>query len=190
MQAVCILGSPNAGGSTATVVSEIIRALDEGGIQTKVYRLQDMRIAYCRGCKSCDTTGRCVQVDDVQKIVSDMLAAQLIIVASPSYWGDITGQMKVFIDRCTPYCNTNAARLPVSSPAKGVAVAIRAGGNKQENMNLVHTMEHFLGHLDIPLISHFTVESINTVHDLHKRPDILADAYAFGESLRREIAPV
>lgn len=52
-------------------------------------------------------------------------------------------------------------------------------------MNLVHTIEHFLGHLDIPLISSFTVEGIDSESDLLQRPQVLADAYAFGENLCR-----
>ena len=183
MKAVCILGSPKAKGNTATIVSEIIRALEINGIQTVLYQLGDLDIGYCCGCKSCYTTGKCVQTDDAQKIIPDIFEAQLVIVASPSYWGDVTGQLKVFIDRCTPYCNTNSARLPISSSARGVAVAVRAGGNKQENMNLVHTIEHFLGHLDIPLSSYFTVEGIDCENDLLQRPDTLTDAYVFGEKL-------
>ncbi len=183
MKAVCILGSPKPNGNTSTVISEIIRALEEHDIQTNLYRLGDLNVKYCCGCKTCEVTGKCVHVDDVQKVIKDIFNAQLVIIASPSYWGDVTGQMKVFIDRCTPYGNTNPARLPISSSVKGVAIAIRAGRNKQENMHLVHTIEHFLGHLDISLINHFTVEGINSEKDLLQRPDILADAYAFGENL-------
>ena len=183
MKAVCILGSPKGKGSTSTIVSQMMRALQTHHIQTRVYQLSTLNIGYCCGCKSCNLTGKCVQTDDVQKIVEDIFNSQLVIVASPSYWGDITGQMKVFIDRCTPYCNTNAARLPVSSSAKGVAVAVRAGSNQQENLNLVHTIDHFLGHLDIPLIASFTAEEVNSESDLLQRPQILADAYAFGEDL-------
>ena len=185
MKAVCIMGSPKTKGSTATIVSEIIRALESNAVQTILYQLGELDIGYCCGCKSCDITGKCVQTDDVHKIIHDVFEAQLVIVASPSYWGDVTGQLKVFIDRCTPYCNTNSARVSISSLTKGVAIAIRAGGNNQENMSLVHTIEHFLGHLDIPLISHFTVEGVNSENDLLHRPNILTDAFAFGENLFR-----
>lgn len=104
-------------------------------------------------------------------------------MASPSYWGDVTGQLKVFIDRCTPYSNTNLRRPERTLNIKGVAVAIRAGNSKGESLNLIHTIEHFLGHLDIPTVSFFTVEGINNKEDLLAQPQILADAHTFGESL-------
>ena len=88
-------------------------------------------------------------------------------------------QMKVFIDRCTPYYNNNQNRKPSSNNIKGAAIAIRAGQNKKENENLVHTFEHFLGHLNIPLISSFTVEGVNNGNDLESRPEVLMEAYNF-----------
>ena len=188
MKAVILLGSPKAQGNTARILAAITRALEAHGVRTSLYQLSAMNIGYCCGCKICEQTGRCAQSDDVAAIVEDIFQSQLVIVASPAYWGDITGQMKVFIDRCTPYGNTNAARCPIASLPLGAAVAVRAGQNKAENLHLVGTMEHFLGHLDIPLAAQFTVEGINTETDLQNRPEVLIDAYAFGEELSRLLA--
>ncbi|HPF86936.1 MAG TPA: flavodoxin family protein [Candidatus Limiplasma sp.] len=183
MRAICILGSPKQNGNTAAIAAEILRGLEAQGVQTALVQLSTLNIGYCRGCKACYQTGRCVQSDDVAGVVDAMLAADLVLVASPSYWGDVTGQMKVFIDRCTPYCNQNAARRAITTAAKGAAVAIRAGSSKQENLQLVHTIGHFLGHLEIPLLDFFTVEGIDTQDDLQNRPQVLRDAFAFGQRL-------
>lgn len=184
MEAVCILGSPKAQGNTAKVCSKIIQALEEYKVNVKQYCLGDTTIKCCIGCKSCYKNGKCAHKrDDAQIIVEGIFKSNLVIMASPSYWGDVTGQMKAFIDRCTPHCNTNPARLPTPDGIKGVAVAVRAGQNKKENENLIHTFEHFLGHLNIPLVSGFTVEGIDTAQDLEKRPEVLKMAYDFGKSL-------
>jgi multimeric flavodoxin WrbA len=177
------MGSPRVNGNTNSIVREITRGLEKHNVEVSYYYLTDLDINYCRGCKSCYKTGSCVINDDVSKIVDAIFSSRLVIVASPSYWGDITGQMKVFIDRCTPYSNTNNARLRFPSGTMGVAVAVRAGQNRQENLNLVHTIEHFLGHLDIPLVSHFTAEGIDTDEDLHHHQTVLSEAYQFGDEL-------
>lgn len=187
MKAVCILGSPNPDGNTARIAREVLRELEAHGMQTELVRLGERSIGYCRGCKACYQTGRCVQQDDVAPIVAGLLGADLVIVASPSYWGDVTGQLKVLIDRCTPYCNQNGAKLPVRTVARGAAIAVRAGWNKQENMRLVGTIEHFLGHLEIPLIGSFTAEGIDTPDDLARNPQILRDARVFGEALAGKV---
>ncbi len=183
MKAVCILGSPKPNGNTATILKEIFRAFEEQGIQTAMHCLSEETIHYCTGCKSCAVDGKCIHNDDVQKIICEILQSQIVILASPSYWGDITGQMKVFIDRCTPYCNTNPASLFKAANLKGIAVAVRAGPNRAENENLIHTFEHFLGHLDIPLVASFTAEGIDTPQDLNHKPEILKMAYDFAKSL-------
>ena len=186
-KAICILGSPKANGNTTAIASAALRALEACGWQTALVRLSERNIGYCRGCKTCYQRGECVQDDDVKTIVSDMLSADLVIVASPSYWGGVTAQLKTFIDRCTPYCNQNSKKLPVTTSAKGAAIAVRAGHHKQENLDLVQTVEHFLGHLEIPLVASFTAEGVDSAADLQRQPNFLADAYTFGETLARDI---
>ena len=56
-----------------------------------------------------------------------------------------------------------------------------------ENLRLVHTVEHFTGQLDIPLIASFTAEGIDTQADLNKTPGTLENAYAFSEMIMDEI---
>ena len=102
MKAVFVLGSPRLNGSTQTITSEIERGLKTRGFETKKFILHEMDISYCMGCKSCYTTGERVYNDDVIQTVQEIFDAQLVIVASPSYWGDVTAQLKTFIDRCTP----------------------------------------------------------------------------------------
>ena len=183
MKVTCILGSPHSNGNTATILSEIERPFKERGYEVVRYCLGSSNINYCQGCKSCYENGQCVQNDDVEVIVKSMFESELVIVASPSYWGDVTGQMKVFIDRCTPYCNVRYTERVSGPMIKGVAVAVRAGRNKDENENLIKTIEHFLGHLDIPLISSFTAESIDTAEDLLAKPEIIINAYACGKNI-------
>jgi len=90
------------------------------------------------------------------------------------HWSDVTG-------------NTNPNRQPISLGKTGVAVVIRAGQAKKENENLIATIEHFLGHLDIPLKHKFAVEGISTEDDLKNNPSILEKTAAFSEEVCSEI---
>ena len=183
MKAVFISGSPRKNGNTAAITSEIERGLKDRGFETKYFALHEVNINFCVGCKSCYVAGECMHSDDVAMIVQEIFDAELVVVASPSYWGDVTAQMKAFIDRCLPYCDTNPKRKLLAKGTKGVAVAVRAGSNKAENENLVSTIEHFLGHLDIPLVSAFTAERLETLEDLANNPEILEKAYNFGKKI-------
>ncbi|MDR0839167.1 MAG: flavodoxin family protein [Oscillospiraceae bacterium] len=184
MRAICILGSPKANGNTAAILNEAVAVLENSGVDTRLVRLGEAKIGFCVGCKTCEQTGKCVRNDDMNQIIRDIYEADIVILASPSYWGDVTAQMKQFIDRCTPYGNTNVNRAPIPAGKLGAAIAVRAGQNKKENENLISTMEHFLGHLDIPLKFTLTVEGVDTREDLESRPAEFERARAFG----REIA--
>ncbi len=96
MKAVCIIGSPNEYGNTAFVVDQIIDGMIETDIKVERLALGKMEINYCQGCKICDTTRRCVQRDDMDALIKTIEDADILLVASPSYWGNVSGQLKVF----------------------------------------------------------------------------------------------
>ena len=183
MRIVCICGSPRKNGNTTKILNEFVRAFHQNGFCVSQYFISDLNVEYCCGHKYCELDGSCIKNDDVKRVIDDIATADMVIVASPSYWGDVTGQFKVFIDRCTPYGNLNPSRKYQPNGAKGIAIAVRAGQNKKENEHLVATIEHFLGHLDIPLLSSFTVEGIDKLSDLEERPEILARAFEFAKTI-------
>jgi len=150
MKAVCIVGSSRSNGSTAYIVDQVIKGMKEQGIETKKHCLGDLNISYCCGSKKCYETGKCIKEDGVQKIVNDIIESDVVVIASPSYWGDITGQLKVFFDRCTPYCDTNEKRETIIPGNKvGISIAVRAGKTDRENIHILESIEHYFGHLGI-----------------------------------------
>ena len=72
-----------------------------------------------------------------------------IICVAPSYWADIPGQFKAFIDRCTPWCNTHEPHATISSGKKGYSIALRTGPSMKECNRIIESIEHFYGHLEI-----------------------------------------
>jgi multimeric flavodoxin WrbA len=184
MKAICILGSPRHNGSTSRLVDDIAAGLRSGGFETQVHVLADLDINYCKGCKTCERTGRCCQRDDMDRLIEDIFAADVLLLASPSYWGDVTGQMKVFFDRSTPLCNAKTGKTTVPPGKLGIGVAVRAGKSKPENEHLLASFEHYLGHLGIPLAGRLAVIGVDTPDDLERVPGIHEQAFQLG----REIA--
>ena len=75
--------------------------------------------------------------------------ADVIVSVAPSYWADIPGQFKVFIDRCTPWCNTHEPHAKLSDGKKGYTIALRTGPGMPECERVISSIEHFHGHLEI-----------------------------------------
>jgi len=187
MKALCIVGSPRENGCTAHVVESIAQGMIDTGIEVKKYFLGNMNISYCQGCMSCHKTRKCMQNDDVDLIMSDLMKSDIILVASPSYWGDITGQLKVFIDRNTPYCNTCDGGTNIPKGKVGIAVAVRAGQRQIENQHILDTINHYYSHLEIKPIENFTMESIMNTEDFIGREEELKKAYLIGSKIKYSI---
>ena len=152
MKSIAIVGSPNKKGSCSSLVEQMNHGMESQGIDVSTFYLHDMDIKYCIGCRQCETKRECVQSDDMIILINEILASDIIILASPSYWGDVTGQMKVFIDRSLPLCNAATGTTPVPKGKKGVSISVRAGLSKSENQHIIATFEHYFGHLEIRAI--------------------------------------
>ena len=148
MNALVINCSPVRNGATAEIVSIISQQLSER-YDVKSICIDDYAFSFCNGCRSCHTTAECVMHDDIDRIMEDFEQADVIVSVSPSYWADVPGQFKVFIDRCTPYCNTHEPHAKLSSGKRGYAVALRTGPSMPECQRIIGTIEHFYGHLEI-----------------------------------------
>ena len=148
MNALIINCSPVRTGATAEIV-KIVSGLLSGRYRTRTVCIDDYRFGYCRGCRSCHKTAECVQHDDVDVLMGEFEHADVIVSVSPSYWADIPGQYKAFIDRCTPWCNTHDPHKTLSPGKKGYAIALRTGPGMKECERIIGSIEHFYGHLEI-----------------------------------------
>lgn len=186
MKAVCIVGSARSNGSTNYLIDTIIKGMAENGIQSKKYCIGDMHIKYCLGCKKCYIDGKCVQNDAVYEIIRDMLSADYIVIAAPSYWADVPGQLKVFFDRTTPFGDTNPNRvLRAEKEIKGIAIAVRAGVRQAENDLILNSIEHYFGHLGIETVKKFSVLQTDTLEDLlANHQDIINEIYEAGKCIK------
>ncbi len=182
MKAICIIGSPNPKGSTATIVDKIIEGMSINNIEIKRYVLGEMNINYCKGCKVCYKTRKCIQNDDMEVVIKDLCESDIVVIASPSYWGDVTGQLKVFFDRSTPLCDTNGG-TEVPKGKIGISVAVRTGQRVEENMHLIEAIEHYYGHLGIRSVARYTVEGVQYKEDFEVKYDKVEEAYKLGTNI-------
>ena len=148
MKALIINCSPVRDGATAELASIISGELSRK-YETKIVCIDDYDIAFCRGCRSCHNTAKCIMTDGAQQLMAEFEDADVIVCSAPSYWADVPGQFKAFIDRCTPYSNTHEPHASLSAGKKGYAVVLRTGPNMKECERLIQTIEHFYGHLEI-----------------------------------------
>lgn len=140
--------SPVRNGATAEIVKRVCSFM-EGANEVRSICIDDYSVRFCKGCRKCHTTASCILTDDTARIIAQYEWADAIISVSPSYWADIPGQFKVFIDRCTPWCDTHEPHAALSSGKKGFVIALRTGRGMSECDKIIGSIEHFYGHMGI-----------------------------------------
>ncbi len=148
MNALIINCSPVRNGATAEIVKIVAKSLSDRHDVTTLC-IDDYTFSFCKGCRSCHTTAECVMHDGVDRIMEEMDSADVIVCVAPSYWADVPGQFKAFIDRCTPWCNTHEPHASIRSGKRGYGIALRTGPNMKECDRVLDSIDHFYGHLEI-----------------------------------------
>ena len=102
MRVVVLHGSPRRGGNSDTLTEYFVKGVKEtGDFEVLDFILNDMNIRPCQGCESCMTSEghKCVIDDDMHQIYSVFADADIVVWATPMYWGYMTAQMKIALDR-------------------------------------------------------------------------------------------
>lgn len=102
MRVLALSGSPLKKGNTSHLIRYLTQTMEQSGIQdlkVKFLSLSGLKIRPCQACKKCMETGTCVVKDDFNTISRKMLKSDLIIIGSPVYFHDVSGQVKNLMDR-------------------------------------------------------------------------------------------
>ena len=106
MKIVVLMGSPNRKGSTNLLVEAFVRGAQESGHTCEVVDVCHADIRPCTGCVHCGYEGPCVQKDGVEVIRGKLLAADMVVFATPLYYYGMTAQLKTLVDR---FCAFNSS---------------------------------------------------------------------------------
>ncbi len=102
MKKVVIVSSSMRKGNSDKLCDEFQKgAVECGNIVTRI-NIRDIKLGFCLGCRDCYNYGDCVQNDDMNKIYPKILEADILVFATPIYFGEMSGSLKTFLDRMYP----------------------------------------------------------------------------------------
>ncbi len=100
MKIVIINGSPRNNGATAKILNRLSLNLQQyPDVKIKNINISDLNLNYCTGCSYCYKKGYCHMNDDLEKLSMEISNSDGVIIGSPTYVSNISGQMKTLIDR-------------------------------------------------------------------------------------------
>lgn len=139
MKVVAINGSPRKGGNTELMLKKVLEAVEKHGVETQFIQIGGTNIHGCRGCWACKSlqNRKCVCDDDILNgILEDVFNADAIVLGTPSYFSDMTPELKSFIDRAGVVALGNG-KLFKHKIGAGV-IAQRRGGGTSIQASLHH----------------------------------------------------
>ena len=101
-QVLILSASPRKNGNSDLLCDELKKGAEESGHTVEKISLYERKIGFCRACYACFRTGSCVIQDDMAEILDKMQAADVLVVATPTYFLTMNGMLKTTIDRFLP----------------------------------------------------------------------------------------
>ena len=96
---IVISTSLRAGSNSDMLADKFIEGALAAGNEVEKITLSGKNIGFCKGCLACQKLGKCVIDDDANAIMQKVLEADVVCWVTPIYYYEMSGQMKVLIDR-------------------------------------------------------------------------------------------
>jgi multimeric flavodoxin WrbA len=142
MKVIAFNGSPHKEGNTYLLIRHALDAIEKEGIETEIVQIGGKTVYPCTACRKCfDNQDQCCILDKdiVNECIEKMIAADAIILGSPTYFSSVTPEIKAFMDRAFFVALANDSLFKRKLGAAVVAVR-RAGA-----VNVADTINHYFG---------------------------------------------
>ena len=189
MKVLTILGSPRKDATSTTIAHHFNKEATANGAEVTTYTLNDMDYKGCQGCYSCKTGKEsCILNDDLTPLFEALDATDVVVIATPIYFGDITAQLKGFFDRfystvSPEYFETGIPTSRLPQGKKSLIIATQ-GAEEKEHADIAARYDSYFA------LSGFTdrkiIRDCNRQDFTDKAP--AAASISMAESIAREFA--
>lgn len=150
MNILALNGSPRIKGNTSRLVSEFFRGAREAGACTEELRAEELNLKYCRGCLRCNVLKRCsLTGDDWPELSAKILAADVLVFASPVYFHHLSAPLKKILDRFRSFIHVQITEeglrhTPWRPWKKQIVLLLSLGSSRDDDARPVIDLFDFL----------------------------------------------
>lgn len=131
MKIVILAGSPRKG-NTATLAAAFQKGAQEAGHEVQYFDVAEMVVSPCIACNYCrENDGKCLLDDEMQQIYPQIIAADMVVFATPLYFLSYSAQLKAAIDRL------HAIGPQLQESPKKAFLIVAAHSNNETSMDLI-----------------------------------------------------
>lgn len=182
----CVLGSPRQNGNSETIARAFLEVAESLHAQTQTFELNELSFKGCQACMACKTDSeKCVVEDDLADVLAAVREADVLVVTSPIYFGQVAGQLKCFIDRTYSFLkpdymsNPNPGRL---SPGKKCVFILTQGSPNENDYDVFPGYAQFFRWFGYEC-HHIRGLGLGAPTDAAGREDLLAQAADLAEQI-------
>lgn len=177
---VILNGSPRRNGNTSALVSKFIEGAESGGNTVTEFFLDKMNIHGCKGCFGGHSSRECpcVQMDDMAQIYPAVRDCDVVVLATPLYYWNMSGQIRTAIDRLFALEEGDGNLLRGHERASALLMA--AEGN--DFGDVLTYYDHLMKHLRWKNLGHVLAGGNGDVGDINGKTE-LEQAYELGKSI-------
>lgn len=177
---VILNGSPRKKGNTSTLVKAFTEGAESSGNTVTEFFLDGMEIHGCKGYFGGHSSRECpcVQKDDMAKIYPDVKESDVVVLASPLYYWNMSGQLRTAVDRLFALEEGDGNLLRGNGRASALLMA--AEGNGFEDVVLYY--DHLMEHLRWKNLGHVLAGGNMDAGDVEGKPEV-QEAYELGKSI-------
>ena len=185
MKILGLEGSHRENGNTEKLVKTILESAKENGADVNFYKLAKMNISLCLGCFNCRETGTCVTDDDMKFLLEEIQISDGIILGSPVYMWQVTGQTKLFMDRLIPFIRPD---LTTRLKGKKRLFMVFTQGNPDKKMfkTYFEYLENLFSFLHYDVMGTIVAAGTRDTNDILQQTDVLEKARDIGKNLSAE----
>lgn len=177
---VILLGSPRKDGNSTILAEEAVKGAKETGAVVHSFYIHGMNIKFCNGCFKCrsKTSKNCVIDDDMQSLYPKLRKADAILFASPVYWANISGQMKVVLDRCFALSGPEGHDME----NKQYGVILTYGNTEPFKSGTINAVRTFQDSFQTGIID-FICANVMDAGEINSNPELVKRAFELGRRL-------
>ena len=177
---VILNGSPRRNGNTSALVKAFSEGAAQAGHTVREFFLDDMEIHGCKGCFGGHSARECpcVQRDDMNQIYPAVKECDVIVLATPLYYWNMSGQLRTAIDRLFALEEGDGNLLRGHGRASALLMAAEGSGFE----DVVAYYDHLMEHLRWNNLGHVLAGGNGAVGDIAGKPE-LQQAFALGASI-------
>lgn len=188
MKVLGISGTPKKGGLTDILLDKALEGAAAAGSETEKMVLNDLVFRPCQNCGGCDETGVCVLGDDLEGVYGKIQAVDAFIVASPIFFGSLSAQLKMMIDRMQAlWVLKYVLKRSPERKRKGAFLCVCGMDTAEYFKNAKKLINMIFSVLDIEYSGELFFRGVNRKgRDPKARDEMLKKAYKLGVALAKK----